>query len=501
MSVVVVGGGITGLVAAYDLARAGVPTTLLEQTDRLGGKIQSTWIDGFLIESGPDCFVRYRREAVELVRELGLEHALRAPLEPRTVHVLANGRLVRLPEGMGLGLPTRLGPLLRTDMFSLREKLRMGLDVILPRGPLEGDIAIGTLLRRRLGNALVDRLAGPLLGGVYRTPIDELSLLAVAPRLRDAERDHRSLLLATFASQRTAEPGGGGSPFVTLAEGVGQLVDALVEELRASDHVRVRLGSTVVELERREDGADVVLDDGEAIRADAVVLTAPGPVSARLLKGFAPAAAKDVGSIPHGSTAVVSLAYKAEQFGSEVSSHGFLVGHGEPLAIDACTVSSLKWAGRAPRGTVLLRVFLGARRPRLLAAADDALVHAAHRDLAGVLGLAGDPLLTHVTRWHDCMPQYTVGHLDRVAAALSSLDGTPFVLAGAPFRGGGLPDCIAQGRSAAVRARAVFEAGRASRQGVGDPQGATAVAGYGLTAASMRVVADEPSGADGQDHT
>lgn len=458
MAVVVVGGGITGLVAAYELARAGVPTTLVEAAGRLGGKIQTTRIGGFLIESGPDSFIRHRPDAVALVRAFGLEHALIQPSEPRTVHVRAHGRLVRLPEGMGLGLPSKLRPLLATELFSWPEKLRMGLDLVLPRGSLEGDIAIGGLLRRRLGDALVDRLAGPLLGGIYGTPIDELSVLAVAPRLRDAERDHRSLLLATLASRRRPVTGGGESPFVTLEGGVGQLVDALVEELGRSDRVVLRTGAEVVSLCRRQGGADVLLAGGEAIRADAVVLAAPGPVSARLLQRPAPAAAEHVRSILHGSTAVVSLGYRVGQLAAELASHGFLVAHGEPLAIDACTVSSLKWAGRAPRETVLLRVFVGGRRPRLLAQQDAALARAAHDDVASVLGIKGEPLLAHVTRWHGCMPRYTVGHLERAAAAFSSLDGTPFVLAGAAYRGSGLPDCISQGRSAAARVREALEA-------------------------------------------
>ncbi len=468
MAVVVVGGGITGLVAAYELARAGVPTTLVEEADRLGGKIQTARIDGFLIESGPDSFIRYRPDAMALVQELGLEHALLPPSEPRTVHVRAHGRLVRLPEGMGFGLPSRLGPLLATEMFSWREKLRMGLDVALPRGPLEGDIGIGALLRRRLGDALVDRLAGPLLGGVYGTPIDELSLLAVAPHLRDAERAHRSLLLATLASQRSSVTRGRESPSVTLEGGVGQLVGALVEELGRSDCVSVRTGSEVVSVDRRQGGVDVLLAVGEVIRADAVVLAVPGPVAARLLQRPAPAAAEHVRSIPHGSTAVVSLGYGVGQLAAELATHGFLVAYGEPLVIDACTVSSLKWAGRAPCDTVLLRVFLGGRHSRFLAQEDAALARAAHHDLAGVLGISGQPLLAHVTRWHNCMPRYTIGHRDRAAAAHSSLDGTPFVLAGAAYRGAGLPDCIAQGRSAAVRARAVLEAVPVRPRGAGD---------------------------------
>jgi len=450
--VIVVGGGITGLVATYELARAGVQVTLCERSGRLGGKIRTTRLDGFLIESGPDSFIRQRPAAVELARDLGLEHALIEPSEPRVVHVLVGGKLHPLPEGMGLGLPTRLGPLLSTPLFGARDKLRMGLDLVRPRGPLDGDVAVGALLRRRLGNALVERLAGPLLGGVYGTPIDELSTLAVVPHLRQAERDQRSLLLAAVAAERS-RPGGrrSGSPFVSLENGVGQLVDALVGCIGRADTVGVRTACEVTSVERRGAGAVVTLAGGERIAADAVVLATSAPVAAHLLETAAPTSARHVRSIPHGSTAVVSLGYRGDQLAGEHLTHGFLVAQGEAAAIDACTVSSCKWSGRAPDGTLLLRAFAGARRPELLGANDADLVRVVHHDVASALGIVGNPIVAHVARWEGCMPQYTVGHLDRVAAALSSLEDSPFVLAGAAFRGAGLPDCISQGRGAGDR--------------------------------------------------
>ena len=246
MTVLVVGGGITGLTAAYALGRAGVPTTLVEATDRLGGKVRTERSDGFLVESGPDSFVSYRPAALELARELGLGDAIIRPTDPRVVNVRTGGRFVRLPDGMGLVLPTRLGPFIVTDMFSPLEKLRMGLDLVLPRGGHDGDVAVGPFLRRRLGGALVERLAGPLIGGVYGTPIDELSLDAVVPQLREAERDHRSLLLASLAQGRARKQSGagGGSPFVSLAGGLGQLSGALAEAIERSPWVKVRMKST-----------------------------------------------------------------------------------------------------------------------------------------------------------------------------------------------------------------------------------------------------------------
>ncbi len=470
MTVLVVGGGITGLTAAYALDRAGVPTVLVEATDRLGGKVRTERTDdGFLVESGPDSFINYRPAAVELAHELGLGDSIIRTTDPRTVYIRSRGRFARLPEGMGLVLPTRMRPLVTTDMFSPLKKLRMGLDLVLPRDGLDHDVAIGTFLRRRLGSALVERLAGPLIGGVYGTPIDELSLLAVLPQLRDAERRHRSLLLASLASGRARTGEGGGSPFVTLAEGVGQLTGALIEVLDRSTQAQVRTRSAVVALKRRNGGFDVRLTGGEILRPETVVLAAPGPATAGLLEDLAPVAASAIRAIPHGSTAVVSLGYRLDQFPEPPVGHGFLVAAGEPLSIEACTWSSLKWAGRAPDGAILLRAFAGSRREQILDRSDTEIVAAVEQDLALTMGVRGTPLMTRIARWSGQMPHYTVGHLDRVSGAFAALAGTPnLVLAGAAYRGVGLPDCIAQGRAAAARVIDVLS-GAARERVAGEP--------------------------------
>ncbi len=452
MRVLVIGGGITGLAAARALARAGIPVTLVEASDRLGGKIRTERADGFLVESGPDSFVSYRPAALQLVRELGLADSVVRPVAPRVVHIRTGGRFVPLPQEMGLVLPTRLRPFVTTSLFSPLQKLRMGLDLVLPRDGLARDVGVGVHLRHRLGPALVDRLAGPLLGGVYGTSVDELSLLAVVPQLRDAERDHRSLFLASLAAGR-ARRSGGESPFVTLAGGTGQLIDALVGALRRSPDVDLRLRTPVTRLERRSGAVDVRLDTGETLRPDAMILTVPGPEAARLLDGVAPAAAAGIRTIPHGTTAVVSLGYRVEQFPSPPVGHGFLVAAGEPLSIDACTISSSKWPDRAPDGMVLVRAFIGSRSGRATGMPDEAVVAAAIRDVAAALGARGDPVLVRLARLAGQMPQYTVGHLDRVAKIFAGLDGVPgLLLAGAPYRGVGIPDCVAQGQAAAQAA-------------------------------------------------
>jgi oxygen-dependent protoporphyrinogen oxidase len=353
---------------------------------------------------------------------------------------------------MGLVLPTRLGPFIRTEMFSPLEKLRISLDLIQPRDGHGGDVSVGAFLRRRLGGALVERLAGPLLGGVYGTPIDELSLDAVVPQLREAERQHRSLLLASLASGRGARVRGSGSPFVSLAGGMGRLTGALVAAIARSGGVDVRIKSKAVSLARRSGGFEVRLANGDLLRPEAAVLASPGPATAGLLDGIAPAAASCVRAITNGSTAVVSLGYRLDQFTTPPSGHGFLVAAAEPLVIDGCTMSSLKWAGRAPDGTVLLRVFIGSHSPGRLAGSDAEIVALVERDLAQVAGVHGAPILARVARSIDQMPKYTVGHLERVAGANEALAGLPnLAIAGAAFRGVGVPDCIAQGRAAAAR--------------------------------------------------
>jgi oxygen-dependent protoporphyrinogen oxidase len=454
MSVLVVGGGITGLTTAWALGRAGIPTVLAEASDRLGGKVGTERQDGFLIESGPDSFISYRPAALELAAELGLGEAILRPTEPRTVNIRSGGRFRRLPDGMGLVLPTRMRPFVTTDLFSPLEKLRMGLDLVLPRDGLERDIAVGTFLRRRLGDALVERLAGPLIGGVYGTPVDELSLLAVVPQLRDAEREHRSLMLASLAAGRARRGQPGGSPFVTLAGGTAQLTDALAAAIVGMSEVTVRTGTALRTLRRMAGGYGARFDDGPEASFDAVVLATSAcqsissGVSHRSPPLSGPSPWQHRGRHP---------CLPVDAFAEPPTGHGFLVAADEPLAVDACTFSYRKWAGRAPDGTILMRCFVGTRRPGILAGDDDAVLRAARADVATTLGARGEPILSRVSRLTEQMPHYTVGHRERVNAAFAALADLPgLVLAGAPYRGVGLPDCIAQGRSAAAAVASIL---------------------------------------------
>jgi protoporphyrinogen/coproporphyrinogen III oxidase len=456
VSVLVVGGGISGLVAARALARDGVPVTLVEPAPRLGGKVATEHVDGFVIERGPDSFLATRPAAVVLARELGLGDELVGTKDPRAVFIRHRGRLVPMPEGLGLVLPTRALPFARTRLFSLPEKLRMAKDVVWPRILPAHDVAVGTYLRERLGSPLVDRLAGPLVGGVYGTPIDELSLDAVVPTLRTAEHEHRSLLFAGLADGRrmraamAARPPGakGLGAFVSLAAGMDTLTDALgssLGELGAD----VRTGLGVRTLVRAGTNVAARFTDGTLDRFDAVVIATPAPVAATLLADEVPGASNALAAIPHGTSILVTLAYPRERVAHPLVGHGYLVPAAEGGAISACTWTSEKWAGRAPDGAVLLRVFVR-DEGTWTSLPDEELVAAARADAERTLGITGEPLLVRVARLTGAMPRYTVGHIPRVAAIDEAMTAWPsVVLAGASYRGIGLPDCVTGGLVAA----------------------------------------------------
>ncbi len=465
MSVLVVGGGITGLAAARALARHGVPVILAEAGERLGGKVRTERFEGFTVEQGPDSFLTTRPAAVLLARELGLGDELVGTRDPRAVYIRHRGRLVPMPEGLGLVLPTRAMPFARTRLFSWPEKLRMAVDVVSPRRLGAEDVAVGTFLRRRLGDPLVDRLAGPLVGGVYGTPIDELSLDAVVPQLRTAEHDHRSLLFAGLAdgramrraaSARAAAASAAGQPaskplgvFASLRGGMDRLTDDAAASARDAG-VDICTGFGVRSLVRAGSGVAARFGSGSLVRFDAAVIAAPAPVAAILLADELPGASRALGGVPHGTSILVTLAYRREQVDHELIGHGYLVPPTEGGAIAACTWTSEKWPDRAPEGTVLLRMFVRDEGTWTLLP-DDALIAAARADVERTLRITGEPLFVRVGRHDASMPRYTVGHLRRVAAIEAAMTEWPAVVAtGASYRGVGLPDCVTQGLAAAA---------------------------------------------------
>jgi len=461
--VAVIGGGITGLAASHALEAAVRQgdvdqAVLLEAGPRLGGKILTETIEGFLIEGGPDSFITLKPEAVRFARELGLGDRLVGTLEPRHVFVRHGGRLLPLPEGLTGLIPQRVGPFLRSPLFTLSEKARFGLEPFIQSQTDGADESLGGFVRRRLGGAAVDRLAAPLLAGIHAGDIERLSLRATFPQLADAERRYGSLTRAVLARRRERVPLNGVTPraaplpmFMSLRGGLQELVGAAARSLSS---VTVRISAPVSAITRSGAGYIVHLAGGETVEAGAVILTVPAHAAGPLVAELNGPAAAVAGMIRSISTAVVALGFSREQVGHRLAGHGYVGSRQEPSTHTACTWVSSKWADRAPQGRVLLRCFVGRDGAQdALEMDDDDLTGAVIAELRPLLRISGPPLLARVYRWQEAMPQYEIGHLDRLEAMESALAATPgLILAGAPYRGVGLPDCIAQGKLAAHHA-------------------------------------------------
>jgi len=450
--VVIVGGGISGLAAAYELQRRGLGVRLLEASDRLGGVIRSDRFDGWVVDGGPDSLLVQKPAAVALCRELRIADRLVSTLTPRTAYILRDGRLHPLPEGSFLGFPLRVSALANSSLFSLRGKLRMACEVLIPRNEDDEDESIASFVRRRFGQEAVDYLAEPLLAGIHAGDVDRLSVRALFPRLVDAERQSGSIIRAFRALRMKPSPQGA---FVSLPGGVAELVNALVAAIAPET---VLLGTRVTDL--RQAGTFVLESTSGAVQARAVILALPAYAAGGVLRGIHTGLAALCNDVAYASTATVAFGYRREQIDHPMAGSGFVVPRVERSPLLAATWVTSKWPGRAPAGHALLRAFLGGGRdPRRLDRSDAELVEQAREGLADVMSISGEPLFSRLYRWTRQSPQYEVGHLDRLAAIethLSRFSG--LFVTGSGFRSIGIPDCIADGREAAARAVAFLAA-------------------------------------------
>ena len=467
--VIVIGGGISGLAAAHrltELSRAGsleLRVTLLEASDRLGGVIATERTDDLLLELGPDSYITDKPAALRLCERLGLTDRLIAPqhatgLKLYTVH---RGRLEPLPEGFLLMAPTRVGSVLRSPLFSWAGKLRMGLEPLIPRRSSDGDESLASFVRRRLGREVLERVAQPLIGGIYASDPEHLSLAATMPRFPEMERHHGSVILGSRQAQKrraqsTSETGARWSLFVSIDGGMEVLVQSIEEALepgvvRHGEEVRELSWSADARLWRvgtERNGAD---PGSSELEADAVICTLPAYAAANVLKTLDSDLSNELKAIPFSSTATVNLAYRRSDIAHSLDGYGFVIPHVEGRKVMACTFSSVKYAGRAPEDIALLRCFVGgALQPHLLDQPDESMEAHVHDDLRALLGISSEPILCCTTRYPDSMPQYNVGHLERVDRIESKLKHFPtLALAGKSYRGVGIADCIAGGETVA----------------------------------------------------
>lgn len=458
--VVVVGGGISGLAAAHRLLERAsqlhqsINVELLEASQRLGGVIRTIKKKGFLLEGGPDSFISEKPWALNLCQRLGLEsHLIGTQQSHRRSFIVHRGKLVPTPEGFYLIAPSQVLPFVRTPIMSFLGKLRMAADLVLPRRKnlsTETDESLAKFVRRRLGQEALDRLAQPMVGGIYAADPEKLSLRATFPRFLEMEQQHRSILLGMWRSReidkqspnhRASGPRYG--LFLSLDAGMQQMVERLQEKLSPAS---LHLNSEVISLRQEPHTQQwlIQLRKGHRLTADAVCLALPSHQSATLLQALAPQLAEKLRSIEYTSIATVNLAYSTEDIPSDMDGFGFLVPAIERQSVLACSFSHLKFPGRAPKNRALLRAFLGgALQPEKLDYDDQRMIELVQNNLQDLLGIMRKPLLTWVDRHPKAMAQYGVGHLDHVKQIDAELLKWPQLkLAGNGFTGIGIPDCI-----------------------------------------------------------
>jgi oxygen-dependent protoporphyrinogen oxidase len=467
MRIAIIGGGISGLAAAYELekarrAGAAVEYTLFEESPRLGGSLASEIVNGAVLERGPDSFLTEKPAAAELCRELGLGGELIPSNDAaRKTYIVTRNRLVALPDGLMFLVPTKLVPTAMTRLFSVRTKIRMGLELLHPPRPNDGDESVAALVERHFGQEAVDRLADPLLSGIYGGDATQLSAQTVLPRLVEMETKYGSLTRGMLAAHRKlramakSSPNGAnrsGATFTALRGGMGQLVDAIAARLNAAS---VRTATLVSGIEKTAQGWNIAAG-GASEAFDALIVAAPAWATGDLLAPVDAALGSELSGIPYSSSITVNLIYDEAKIGTLPEGFGFLVPAVEGRDLLACTFAHRKFLGRTPPGKAVFRAFLGGmKRDDLLAESDETLVAVVRGEMREILGAktiseAVEPEFAQVTRWRRAMAQYAVGHkerMQRVNARLAALPGLR--LAGNAYDGIGVPDCIRLGRRAA----------------------------------------------------
>ena len=466
--VVVIGGGISGLSTAYALheraSAAGIQIrcTVVDAAPSWGGKIVTHRVGDLVTEAGPDSFLSQKTAAIELCAKLGLTDQLINTNETsKRACVFSQGRLRELPEGLVVISPNQLGPFLRSGLLSWPGLARMALDLAIPVKRSSSDESLASFFRRRMGRQAFERMLEPLMAGIYGGDAEQMSVQATFPRFVELEQQYGSVIRGMMAARKTGSSAASAGPkrtmFVSLKNGLSGLIDALVGRL-TEQGVTFR-SSTIVDALRvrsHQPGRwkyDIILNDGSALSADSLVLATPAYVSAELVRPLTPIAGGLLDLIPYASTATIAMAYPCAAVVGAAEGFGFVVPRAEGRDLIAATWTSLKWAHRAPADQLLVRCYVGGvGREAILQIDERALVSRVRDELASMCGVTAEPNYVQVNRWMKAMPQYTLGHLERlnqIEAALSRYGG--LVLTGTGYRGVGIPDCIRDGAVAADR--------------------------------------------------
>ncbi|MBZ0221290.1 MAG: protoporphyrinogen oxidase [Candidatus Methylomirabilis sp.] len=470
--VVIIGGGIAGLATAWSLREqesegSAFEIVLLERNDRFGGNIQTEKKDGFLIEGGPDCFLSEKPWAMQLCKRIGLSGKfLPTNDKNRKTFVLSGGRLHVLPEGVILMIPTKILPLATSSLISWPGKMRMAMDLFVPKRKGGGDESLGDFVRRRLGKEALEKIAEPLVAGVHAGDPETMSVRASFPKFVQLEEESGSLIRGMIkkmaqaaAHRKPAQAGGQSAPggrvtmFMTLKDGLSELIETLTSGLEGMERTVLRKGVQAVSIEKAGAGYRVTLEGGGSIGADAVIVAAPAWAAASILKGEDAALSEKLLTIPYVSTATVSIAFKKKDIKHPMNGFGFVVPKVEGRKIMAATWTSVKFAGRAPDDSVLIRCFVGgSKNAELVSLGDAEMIKLVREELRDIMGIGAEPVLAKVFRWRNSMPQYTIGHEERVAWIDERLKNHPgLYLAGSAYYGIGISDSIRYGEVVAKR--------------------------------------------------
>ena len=469
MKFVVVGGGIAGLSTAYYLNKKAADTgqsidiTILESADYWGGKIKTTIQEGFIVEGGPDAYLVSKPWMRSLVHDLGLETDLQGT-NPNfsSTYISRHGVLTAIPSGLTMTIPTEFGPLIKSKLLSWPQKIRMGFDFLIPAGKDNSDESLAGFITRRLGHAAYEYLIGPLLSGIYAGDGQRLSLQSTFPILREIEQEHGGLIKGALATRRVRadlakqkssqekNDQSSRSIFEAPISGLGTIVDALVRQLKNSG-VEMHLNSPVGNIVENKTGYLVILLDKSKIQADALVLATPAYVSGKITQKISRVLADELKQIEYASTATISLAYRKDDIPITLEGYGYIVPENEKSMVLACTWTSSKWQHRAPDDYALLRVFVGrAQKHESLPHDKSALIAIARTELKKTMKISAEPARTWVFRWEKAMPQYNLGHSERLGRIETELLNHPrLALVGNGYRGVGIPDCVHSGIQAA----------------------------------------------------
>ncbi len=459
--IVVVGGGISGLSAVYYLRKKieekgyDADILLLEKSDRFGGQIKTEYIEDFVIEGGPDCMIRDKPWALQLCRELDIEDRLiNTNDENKETYIFSKGKLHPLPDGLLLLVPSKFLPFATTGLFTLKGKLRMAMEFLIPPRRDDSDETLAGFVKRRFGRELLDKIAEPLIAGIHAGDPEKMSLQSTFPRFLQQEKDYGSLTKSTLVLRKKMndmmKKKNGISPertfFVSFKKGMNELVDNLVKNL---DGVDLEKGKGVSDIEIRNDGKyDIRLENGEIIDAHVLVLTTASYITSGLLKNINTTIAESLKDIPYIKTGTVTIAYRKEDLKDLPKAFGFLIPGIEKRKIMAATFTSLKWPFRCPDDYFLIRCFIGGKNNQdMIEKDDETIIHIVREELKHIIRLDAEPHFYRIFRWIDNMPQYNIGHpdiLNIIDKETSKQRG--LYLTGSAYRGIGIPDCIHNAR-------------------------------------------------------